>query len=328
MASSRVDVILALGALASHEAGQRRELAKPVFAPFVINASLQKMPLREGTSGVRNLSYVTFPSDIERDLRAFLQVVRFKKIAFVASAGIVEALPQLLQSVKETVASLGLAVKIVPVGPTVDTALAALTDDIEAVYVVPLPHVSPEEFQRLVAGLIEKRLPSFSLWGRSEVEQRLLFSLARSTNMLRLARRVALNVQRTLLGEDPGTFPVAFSRGERMTLNMATARAIGLTPPWEFLTQMDVLHGEPDDLPRRLSLPLVVDEAVRANLDLQAIDRLIAAGREDVHEARAALLPQLTARVQGRIIDDDRATVGLPERTGSGRTRTGSTELR
>ncbi len=80
---------------------------------------------------------------------------------------------------------------------------------------------------------------------------------------------------------------------------------------------MDVLHGEPDDLPRRLSLPLVVEEAVRANLDLQAVDRLIAAGREDVREARAALLPQLTARVQGRIIDDDRATVGLPERTGS-----------
>ncbi len=317
LANPRVDMILALGALASHEAGQRRQLSKPVFAPFIIDVGLQNIPLRDGTSGVRNLSYVTFPSDIERDFRAFLEVIRFKKVAFIASQGIVEALPQLLQSVETTVAGLGLEVKIVPVGQTVDTALAALTDDIEAVYVVPLPHVSPEEFQRLIDGLIAKRLPSFSLCGRSEVEQGLLFSLARSTNMLRLARRVALNIQRTLFGEEPGTFPVAFSRGERMTFNMATARAIGLTPPWEFLTQMDVLYGEPQDLPRRLSLPLVVEEAVRANLDLQAVERFVAAGREDIREARAALWPQLTARVQGRVIDDDRANVGLPERAGS-----------
>lgn len=321
LANPRVDMVLALGALASHEAGQRRrytQLSKPVFAPFVINARLQEMPLRDGTSGVRNLNYVTFPSDLERDFRAFLNLVPFKKFAFVASKGIVEALPQLLRSVEATVASLGLDVKVVPVGQTVDTALAALTDDVEAVYVVPLPQVPPAEFRRLVDGLIAKRLPSFSLWGRSEVEQGLLFSLARSTNMLRLARRVALNVQRALFGEDPATFPVAFSRGERMTLNMATARAIGLTPPWEFLTQMDVLHGEPDDLPRQLSLSRAVQEAVQANLDLQAVDRFVASGREDIREARAALLPQLASRVQGRVIDDDRANVALPERALSG----------
>ncbi len=319
LANPRVDVILALGALASHEVGQRRrQLSKPVFAPFVINARLQKMPFRDGTSGVHNLNYVTFPSNLERDFRAFLNLVSFKKFAFIASKGIVEAMPQLLQSVEATVADLGLDVKIVPVGQTVDTALAALTDDIEAVYVVPLPQVAPDEFRRLVDGLIAKRLPSFSLWGRSEVEQGLLFSLARSTNMLRLARRMALNVQRALFGEDPATFPVAFSRGERMTLNMATARAIGLTPPWDFLTQMDVLHGEPDYLPRQLSLATVVQEAVQANVDLQVVERFVAAGREDIREARGALLPQLATRVQGRIIDEDRANVALPERALSG----------
>ena len=184
-------------------------------------------------------------------------------------------------------------------------------------YVAPLPHMAPAEFQRLVDGLIAKRLPSFAFRGRVDVERGLLFGLARSANLSRLARRVALNMQRTLLGEDPGTFPVAFSRGERMTLNMATARAIGLTPPWEFLTQMELLHGEPEDVSRRLSLPMVVEEAVRANLDLQAVERFVAAGKQDVREARAALWPQLTARLQGRVIDDDRANMALPERAGS-----------
>ncbi len=57
--------------------------------------------------------------------------------------------------------------------------------------------------------------------------------------------------------------------------------------------------------------------SVQAALDHLLAKRFVAAGREDVREARAALLPQLTARLQGRMIDDDRATIGLPERTGS-----------
>jgi outer membrane protein TolC len=133
-----------------------------------------------------------------------------------------------------------------------------------------------------------------------------------------LARRVALNVQRTLLGEDPGTFPVTFSRGERMTFNMATARAMQFSPPWGFLTQMDVLYGEPAGLPRQLSLAQAVREAVQANLDVQAADRFVAAGQETIHEARGELLPQVTAVARGRIIDADRANIGAPERTVTG----------
>ena len=44
--------------------------------------------------------------------------------------------------------------------------------------------------------------------------------------MTRMARRIALNLQRILLGDDPGTLPVDIERTEVMTINMATARAI------------------------------------------------------------------------------------------------------
>jgi hypothetical protein len=317
LASQQIDMILALGVFASHDAAHRR-LTKPVFAPFVINPQLQEIPLQDGASGVRYLSYVTFPSNIVRDLRVFLDIVRFNKFAFLVAEGITESLPQLPRSVQNSVEDLGLEVTIVPVGTTADSALAALTDDIEAVYVAPLQQLVPGEFQRLAEGLIARRLPSFSFWGRSEVERGLLLSLARDTNISRLARRVALNVQRTLLGEDPGTFPVTFSRGERMTFNMATARAMQFSPPWGFLTQMDVLYGEPAGLPRQLSLAQAVREAVQANLDVQAADRFVAAGQETIHEARGELLPQVTAVARGRIIDADRANIGAPERTVTG----------
>ncbi|MDH3604375.1 MAG: hypothetical protein OEU26_32620, partial [Candidatus Tectomicrobia bacterium] len=188
LASRQVDMILALGVFASHDTARRR-LTKPVFAPFVINPQLQEISLKDGASGVRYLSYVTFPSNIVRDLRAFLEIVRFNKFAFLVAEGITESLPQLPKSVQRSVQDLGLEVTIVPVGTTVNSALAALTDEIEAVYVAPLQQLAPGEFQRLVEGLIARRLPSFSFWGRSEVERGLLFSLARDTNISRLARQ-------------------------------------------------------------------------------------------------------------------------------------------
>lgn len=50
---------------------------------------------------------------------------------------------------------------------------------------------------------------------------------------------------------------------------------------------MDVLHGKLTSLLRQLSLAAVVREAVNANLDVQAVGRFVAAGRENVREVRA-----------------------------------------
>ena len=51
----------------------------------------------------------------------------------------------------------------------------------------------------------------------------------------RVARRIALNIQSTLLGDDPGSLPIAFSVKSRLMINMTTARAIGISPSFEVL---------------------------------------------------------------------------------------------
>jgi len=49
--------------------------------------------------------------------------------------------------------------------------------------------------------MIERRLPSFSLVGRTEVQQGLLAGLAMEADDQRLARRTAVNLQLILDGE-------------------------------------------------------------------------------------------------------------------------------
>ena len=70
---------------------------------------------------------------------------------------------------------------------------------------------------------------------------------------------------------------------------------------------------DPSDA-RTLDLRAAIEESLERNLDLRSEDRVVAAGREDVLVALAALLPQATIESATRWIDDDRTFASNPER--------------
>ena len=123
----------------------------------------------------------------------------------------------------------------------------------------------------------------------------------------RLVRRVALNLHRILLGERPEDLPVDFSQSERLTINMATARAIGVYPSFALLTEAELLNEVRTQAARSLSLSGVVREASSANLDLAVADRTVTAGLHRVEEARAGSRPRIDVSGLGVLIDQDRA---------------------
>jgi outer membrane protein len=166
--------------------------------------------------------------------------------------------------------------------------------------------------------LIARRLPGFSGFTPRDVELGLLATNSPDTDIARLARRTALNLQRILLGEPAGSLPVLFARGEELTVNMATARALGAYPPWSLLTDARLLHEAREEARRSLSLESAVREALSQNLDLQAADRAVSAGVDEVRRARAELLPRLDVSARGTLIDADRAEASF----GSQRQRT------
>jgi outer membrane protein TolC len=195
--------------------------------------------------------------------------------------------------------------------------VAALPPDIDAVYLLPLLSLPPGGLRQLIEAINARGLPSFSLFGRTEVEQGVLAGIGTADFIERAARRTALNVQSILLGQDAGTLPVAFSRGTRLTINMTTARRIGVYPDFSVLTTAELI-GEDRVLERVLSLQDAVQEAVHSNRDLAAAERLVTAGEYAVQETRAPLLPQIGLQTQAVIIDEDRALFGTSEGTWNG----------
>jgi outer membrane protein TolC len=200
-------------------------------------------------------------------------------------------------------------------------ALDAVPTDAEAVYVAPLYSWAPGELDLLVRGLIDRRLPSFARLDAREVERGFLATSTLTAFFDRLARRLALNIQRVLLGQDPGELRTDFTVPAQLTINMETARAIGTYPPWDVVTESVLLNERAQEVARTWNLSDAVREAVRVNLDLAARNRSVSGGESEVTRARARLLPQLEISALGAVIDEDRASASfgqLSQRTLSG----------
>ncbi len=319
LADPGVDLVVAVGPGATSFAGRQDSLLKPVVGVFALDPDLQTLPIRmspdgERVSGKRNLSYVTFPNDLADDVRRFRELVPFARITFLASGPLLDAVAGLEARLHAALAPIRrgeIAIEVVRVGASAAEALAAVPLAAEAVYVLPQAQLPSDEFGRLIDGLNARRLPTFSSRGRSAVDDGLLMSLYDDADFHRMGRRAALHVQRLLRGEDAGALPIDFRRDRRWTLNMATARTVGVHPNWSVLTEAELLHDAPPAGGRRLSLVTAAREAVAANLDLAADGQHVAAGRQIVRESRAGLRPHVFASAVAERIDLDRAAASF-----------------
>nr|WP_320013963.1 TolC family protein [uncultured Desulfobacter sp.] len=141
-----------------------------------------------------------------------------------------------------------------------------------------------------------------------------------------LARHLAASVREVLNGADPGTLPTLFDPGRKLTINMATARAVHVYPDWDLLIKAELINEaatamESNAPMRRLNIRTAVKEALSANLGLAAARRSVDAGAARVSQTRSPLLPQITINTRAGVIDDDRAQAyagTLPEREWTG----------
>ena len=317
-----VNIVIALGYAASHEAARRKKLSKPVIAPFVIDAELQRLPhTKKGTSGVRNLNYIDSFKSVERDIQVFKQITPFKNLAILVDSftlrsisGIGKRAPQIAKRQK-------INVNIVTVKQSMDAALKRIPVGTDAVMVGPLIRLKGNDFQRLVKGLKDRKLPSFSLWSRNDVESGILAGMTHDAYLQHLARNVAVHVHEILRRVRASRLSVAFTPGEQLAINMATARAIDICPSLSMQTEADLLNEQRTDIQRMLTFEKAVQEAIAANRDLAAAEKNVAAGLQAVRERRADLLPQIGIGAGTSVIDEDRAQASLgqsPEKTMTG----------
>jgi len=306
--ASDLDLVVTLGFLGSQIAGDGAPWSTTVIAAVVVDAELQGLPLVEGTSGTTGFTYVTIPSPIVRDVRAFRELVHFDTIDFLTTVADVEVFDALSERIVEEIGRLGITARTVLVGRVADEALSRIPTDAEAIYVTPMQDMPPQEFQKLVDGINQRGIPSFAFMPE-HVERGVMASLNVDYTP-RLARRVAVLAHRIFLGDPAGTLPVNFTPGEDLTINVRTVRTIRVVPPLGLLLEARRLFEQDETISRQVTLQSAMEEAVAANLELAIQDQAVIAGSSDVKLATANLLPTINAGVEGSTISRSVAAVG------------------
>lgn len=307
MAEKEVDIVITLGPIASHELARRKILAKPAIAALVIDGTVQGLPVVEGTSGIHNLSYIDVAFPASRALEAFRQVVPYRRLALLVNAGVPAAIPELPAHVGDLVRARGATVTIVPVTASAADAMRQLPADVDAVSFGPLDQFTGAQRDSLIQGFNARRLPTFSLSGRYDVERGVLASYASEDDLVRRARRIASSIARINDGADPSTFPVILSSVGQLTLNMETARTIHFSPSWDVLTEAILLNDEAPSNGPLWNLSSVGHTALSSNLDLKVADGSVRTAGQDTRLRRAALLPQVQAEATGMMIREETA---------------------
>ncbi len=307
--SNNVDVVLTLGLVASLVAAYDSAPKKPTFAPYIIDANFPGLP-REGlSSGINNLSYLAEEIALQSDLEEFQSITGFTHMVILLDDSIFAAIKDLPLRVKELTEQMGARASFVLQNQPNQNLVTAIPEDADAVIITALPRLDAQALQALIDGLNQRKIPSYSVVRPELVEQGVLMATQAEEDDQRRARRTALNIQATLLGDEPAYFPVLFTPKEKLVINMETARKIDFYPRFDILSQATLLNEEPIGEDPPLSLQDVAHEAIRANLNIISSRLGVLAGEQDVRISRSALFPQLSIGASSSRRDDGSLTV-------------------
>jgi outer membrane protein len=307
-ADPQIDVVVTLGFAASHLVAHRSRLPKPTIAASVLDPVLQTFPMKNGRSGRHNFTYVTTFNRVDDQIGTFHRIIGFTHLVVLADPLALQIVRELQSKATELQATSGATIVLHPTENLTDALANLPAGTHDAVYVTPLMRLSGDDFRSLADQMAQRKLPTFSLLGRSEVEQGILLATSSDTEWnARLARRVALDIQRIIEGDDAAGIEVGIASEERLVVNMHTAQLIGFSPRWDDLTDAVQLAADNMQDQRPISLLQALDAAIHNNPTVRASQLGADIAADETRIARSALLPSLAANVSHTQIDASHA---------------------
>jgi len=308
----QVDIVLSLGVLTTTLAARDHiTLTKPVVGgPVPETASLDLPCWDRGYSTRKNLTFVLNPERIQDDVRAFRDLVSFRRLHVLVHEPFLHGLAGIQDFSHKLAHRKNLEIHLVPMGSHASTVLDSLPSSTEAVYITPMMTMSSPEQQWLVDGLKDRGIPTFSYRGLPDVKLGVLAGLAPG-DKVRFARRIALNVQQILLGQETTRLPVLLHEEDSLVINARTAQHTGFSPAFaQWMEAAWVDEPDPSHVP-----PLTLERAMllaaerNVALDIERSRGDVAA--QEHSKARSRLLPQVTGEALYQRMDKDRAQTSL-----------------
>lgn len=290
-----VDMILVTGFVANQLAATKRVFSKPTFLPIILDIGLLAGIAGEESSGIPNLNFLSAYANFGDDLDALSRVVTYENLVMFIDSNLSSAIPELREAAYAVSEARGIQLLEVTHDGIDHRLMDRIPAETDAIFLSGLPRMPPADFDRLVEAINEAGLPSYSFVGVQDVERGLLVTNSEPRDVDRQARLNALNMQAVMLGERAQDQPIASTIKEQLTINMATARRIGLSPSFAVLSDAVLLNQDEEVPGERFGLVEIARLALLQNQDLRAEGFGLQAGFQEIARARANLLPQIGA---------------------------------
>ncbi len=286
---------------------EMEQFAKPVILFGSVNKDFVSLPEGKNTTGIPNFTYIISPQSISNDLIDFKKLYPFKKIGILVEESVVNYLP-LEAKLKEISTVQDFDYKIILLDDF-DNAKKELLD-VDAVYAMGGFYLGKEKHQELISFFNQHKLPSFSGVSEKDVEDGMLASNQPSLDYAQLFRRIALNVEALVAGENAANLPIYLNLNERLTVNIATASKIDVPLRYSMISQTDIV-GEVSDFlaDKEYTYMGLLEDVLGRNLSLQNSKKDISIQEQEKRLANSAYLPEASVGGLGTYVDPDIAAI-------------------
>lgn len=317
-ANKNLRAIIVIGAINADQVAKFSQFSKPTIVLGIVDHELQNISITEtGASGVHNLTYVLPVLDLVTEIQTFREIYSFDRLTIIVNKQLTALIPEISRKLKQRVGAQGITIQGLTYNGDIDQLVAKFPVDTEAVLYSGLLRMPIAEKQKLINHVNQLALPSYSFRGIPDVKIGVLAGSAAETNSLRIARRIALNIESTLMGKNPSSLPTPINIEKRLTINMETARSIGFSPSWSTLARADLINKDNFTNGRVLDLSSVITEALANNIQLGIEARNVRVAEEEVNKAKSDLFPSLALSTSATKIDENHASAFNPEETTS-----------
>ncbi|MGB0866240.1 MAG: TolC family protein [Granulosicoccaceae bacterium] len=283
-----IDILVSLAFGVSGAWYHESKFPKPTFLLYLLDPELLGAAPRER---VRNLTWYSSRNEVRDVFARLRELFQADSVAVLTNStpvGFKNMGAVLRRSGREA----GVELQFVSLDMT--SPLEAQIPAADAVLLPPLI-ASEKERRELFSLLRHKRIPSYVVLGERYVSEGALVSDTQSQDMRTLARRVALDLQSRIAGEGSGRSAVWLQQRPVTTINLNTARAIGVDFTVDELLSSRIVRDQEER--QQLGFMEALAIADKRSFTLASQRSQLAIDKAALASARAERKPQISANL-------------------------------
>ncbi|QZE12783.1 TolC family protein [Halosquirtibacter laminarini] len=297
---SSVDIIISQGAVSNFIV---ESLGAPTKSTLVVGKIIEELS-NSLWSGERkkNISYVITPFSIKKDLITFQGYVSYHNVAILVNPMILNIFP--LNDYLDTILKgTNIKYEIVPLEAN-KKELGKKLSQHDAAYLLTGEEYELDSLQKIIDGLNQMKIPTFSSVIPEAARLGVLFSKGVEGDHKKVIRRIALNIESIMNGTPAKELPTKVIQDDNINFNIKTSYQIDFNPKYSQLFGLNISGNVLDfNAAETYDLKRVLEQVVDQNFKLQSEKQNIKIAEENTKYAKSSYLPKATASANAMNLD-------------------------